>query len=496
VIFEANLSAATLLAIERGALFNQPFSRFIMNGDQDIYYLHRKALMEKAEPQTFELRMMKNNGKWFWGRIDAMRSTKEDLTVFRFAISDVSDRKLAEEQLLILERRILDQKIQQTQKLESLALLAGGIAHDYNNLLGIMLGNISLAQRYLPSNHPALKNIGKATAAMDRAEQLTKLILTYAGKGKFQSCPIDIGAVVQENVSMLKASMFKCISFVTRLPGDAVYMSGDPGQIQQVVMNLIINAGEAIGGENGVVTITLLPVSMTRDALAPYETLMKTVLAEGRYALLEIADNGIGMTPDALTKIFDPFYTTKRTGSGLGLSAARGIIAGCDGGITVDSTEGVGTRIRVLLPIMTVPAGTNSPANDMRATMTPMTLSVLIIDDEIEIASMAKEILESEHYSTLVEHDPVHAIEVYKEHRGEIGAVLLDLTMPVMSGKDVADALREIDPDVKIILSSGYTEDEVIKKIGDAHVSGFIHKPYRMTSLLSMVHTVVGSPGS
>ncbi len=395
----------------------------------------------------------------------------------------------------ITERKINERILSDVQRRESLGVLTSGIAHDFNNLLGTMMGNISLAQTRIPPEHPAAANIEKALSAMEHAANLTKQMLAYSGKGKFQNRTIDVTEVVREHISLMNVSLPKNVRFETHLAPDPVYIDGDPGQIEQIVMNLIINGGDAIGDRQGVVSVEVSQVHMTPDALAPFGILTGVSLKPGYYALLCVTDNGCGMSAETRTRIFDPFFTTKFTGRGLGLSAVLGIIRSHDGGIAIESTEGAGTTFRVLLPILHNPASAAVPAEapprDAEHETTQAKPLVLIIDDEHEIATMAQEMLTTGGYATLVEVNPVRALELYTERRTDIGMVLLDLTMPEMSGKEVVEALRAINPGVKIMISSGYTEDDVMKRLSTATVSGFIQKPYRLQSLLAMTKRIV-----
>jgi CheY-like chemotaxis protein len=353
-----------------------------------------------------------------------------------------------------------------------------------------MMGNVSLAQTLLPTQHPAIKNISKALAAMESAAKLTQQMLAYSGKGKYQISTFDIAAMVLEHVSFFQVSLSKKVRFVTHLPPAPIYVEGDTGQIEQVVMNLIINGGEAIGDKQGIVSVTVAAVIMESDELIPYGRLTNTTLKAGSYAMLEVSDTGCGMSRDVMNKIFDPFFTTKFTGRGLGLSAVLGIIKGHGGGCTVESKEGNGTMFRVIIPTCKaqepdkeLPTECNNP--ELAAPTT-----VLIIDDDANIASIAGEIIEAEQHKAIIELNPLRAIELYKQYRSEIGLVLLDLTMPEMSGKEVVQALKAIDSDIKIIISSGYSEYEMHKEIGVEKVSGFIEKPYRIQSLLAIIHRV------
>ncbi len=391
----------------------------------------------------------------------------------------------------ITERKNAEQLVRDMQRRESIGILSGGIAHDFNNLLGVMLGNVSLAQEQLPADHPAAKNIEKAVAAMERAAHLTRQMLAYSGKGKFQNIMIDIASVIREHASLFGVSLPKNVKLTTHLPSTPLFVNGDSGQIEQIVMNLIINGGEAIGDRQGMVTVTLTAVTLGRDELLPFGRLTNSTLDEGRYALLVVTDTGSGMSRDTINKIFDPFFTTKFTGRGLGLSAVLGIIQGHKGGISVESIEGAGTAFRIVLPVVPSPNPGEESVLVERSKEPAAGTMILVVDDEEDVAAMAKEMLEAGHYRASFELLPARGIEFYRQHRSEIGMVLVDLTMPEMSGKEVVEALHAIDPDVKVIITSGYSEEDVTRKIGNAKVSAFIQKPYRLQSLLSIVHTVM-----
>lgn len=395
----------------------------------------------------------------------------------------------------ITERKTTEQLLRDIQRKESLGILSSGIAHDYNNLLGIMMGNASLAQAHLPMGHPAAKNIEKSILAMDRAAALTQQMLAYAGKGKLHNQTIDLADEIHEHVILLKVSLSKNVRLVVQIPPTPVYVDGDPGQIEQIIMNLIVNGGEAIGESRGVVSITLSTVKLHGEALLAYGERTDSSLNDGDYALLEVKDTGCGMSREMITKIFDPFFTTKFTGRGLGLSAVIGIVHAHKGGISVESTEGVGTTFRVILPIAHAFVSAKDPVTFEHPTQTLVLgcATILVIDDEADVAAMAQEILETEQYTVLVELNPITGIERYKQFHSHIGAVLLDLTMPDMSGKEAVEALQAIDPDVCIIITSGYSVDDVMKKLGMVKVSGFIQKPYRLQSLLGVMHSVLPS---
>ncbi len=327
---------------------------------------------------------------------------------------------------------------------------------------------------------------------MERAAKLTQQMLAYSGKGKFQIRTIDLGAVVREHVSLFITSLPKNVKLDMRIPQIPVCVEGDPGQIEQIIMNLIINSGEAIGDRQGCISVNLAAAAFGRDELMHYGKLTNAKLMEGNYVLIEVSDNGCGISEETMHKIFDPFFTTKFTGRGLGLSAVLGIIRGHKGGITVENREGGGTIFRVILPVVTPPTHSEEPsAPQLQTQATTMAATILVIDDELDVATMASDILETQKYNVVVKLNPIEALELYKQRQSEIGVVLLDMTMPEMSGKEVADCLHQINRDVKIIITSGYSKEEVTNKLGAAKVSGFIQKPYRLQSLLKIVDSVL-----
>ncbi len=291
LILDANLKAAQLLGVEMNRLVKQPLTRYIVPEDRDIYYLHRKRLQESGAREVCDLRMRRQDGSPFWARFETStaRDGEEGPLVWRLALSDMTDRHRVEE-----ENRKLEQRMRQTQKLESLGVLVGGIAHDFNNLLMVILGHAELAQKEISPISPARRSLTEITTATRRAAELSLQMLAYAGKATF---------TLERSVPPIEA---------------------DPGQIREIVMNLLINASEAIGDRSGVITVS---VGATR---CDREYLQKTELHDdhvpGRYVYLEVTDTGSGMDAETKLRIFEPFFSTKFTGRGLGLAAVRGIV--------------------------------------------------------------------------------------------------------------------------------------------------------------------------
>jgi two-component system, cell cycle sensor histidine kinase and response regulator CckA len=346
LILEANLTAAQLLGVEKSSLVKKAITRFIFREDQDIYYLHRKRLFETGAPQTFELRMLRRGGSPFWVRVEAtaLQAIENGSLEFKVVISDITEDKKVEEEHLDLERRLLH-----LQKLESLGTLAGGVAHDFNNLLTAILGNLEMAYDALSPGSSARERIARAIQVTERAALLVKQMLAYTGKGRYDAKNMNLNILIQENIDKFRAVIPETTTLNLLLTDDSPSIFADAGQLQQVVMNLITNASEAIGETAGFITIS------TGSEIYEEKDLQKSLIDEkpspGRYVYLEITDTGCGMDTETLHRLFEPFFTTKFAGRGLGMSAVLGIIRGHRGAIFVDSSVNKGTTIRILFPV-------------------------------------------------------------------------------------------------------------------------------------------------
>ena len=387
--------------------------------------------------------------RFFHNVLSPIRSGKQTHGILGINI-DITDRKRAEQEKLEMERRLLH-----AQKLESLGILAGGIAHDFNNILAGIMGYADLVKVQLPESEPARKDIDIIKKAVERAAHLTRQMLAYSGKGKFIVEPVSLSRVVKDMRAMLEMSISKKATLNCNLASDLPMIEADASQIHQIILNLVINASEALGEESGVIAISTDTIQCSGTDCA---VLGGDDLREGLYVRLEVTDTGCGMDEQTLAKIFDPFFTTKFTGRGLGLAAVHGILRGHKGGIRVTSKPGQGTTFQVLFPAIESPApvsaGESIPAKPWHGTGT-----VLVVDDEEIVRSLAKKMVEIAGFSVLTANDGEEAVRVYREHQNEIACVLLDLTMPKMGGEETFRAIRQISPGVRVILSSGYSEE-------------------------------------
>lgn len=407
-----------------------------------------------------------------------VRNADGEATHFLGYLVDVTERRAAEGE----HARVAEQ-VRHTQKLESLGVLAGGVAHDFNNLLVGVLGNASLALEELPPDSPAVPLLNDLQLAARRAAELTRQLLAYSGKGKFVIEPVDLSTLVREMGRLLTAVVSKKAQVTTDLRDDLPPVRADATQLRQVVMNLITNASDALGDAQGTIAIRTRRMFATRAWLNGAHVGMD--VPEGDYLVLEVSDTGTGMSPNALTRLFDPFFTTKGPGRGLGLAAVLGIIRGHGGAIRVTSQPDAGTIVSVLLPadqgqpsLMTPPAAS-----------TPAT--ILVVDDDPVATTVAERILRRDGYQVLTARNGRTALDVYAERGREIDLVLLDLTMPELSGWETFRELRLLDPEVMVILMSGYSQESAEAIPGGA--AGFLAKPYSAEELREIV-SVVRSP--
>ncbi len=388
------------------------------------------------------------------------------------------------------ERRVLESQIQHAQKMESLGLLAGGVAHDFNNLLVGILGNASLALMDLPAESPIRPTIQHIETAAQRAADLTNQLLAYSGKGRFVVQPLDLSRLVEEMSHLLESAIPKRIRLSYSFAPKLSAIEGDATQIRQVIMNLITNAAEAIGDESGQISITTGQQTVTRDYLQEMD--LQSDLDEGPYVFAEVSDSGCGMDEETKVRLFEPFFSTKFTGRGLGLAAVQGIVHGHRGAIKVYSERGQGTTIKVLLPASDQMYQSETPTENGDDAWACSGL-VLVIDDEKTVRDVAAGMLSHAGFDVLTAGSGREGLEVFRDHADAIQLVLLDMTMPDMSGEEVYREMRGIPSDARVILSSGYNEQEVTSRFAGKGLAGFIQKPYQAFHLLKTVRQVLDS---
>ncbi len=385
----------------------------------------------------------------------------------------------------VTERRRTEEALRRAQKMESLGILAGGIAHDFNNLLVAILGQTSLALSQLSADSLARIPVEKAVAASRRAADLTRQLLAYSGRGQFERRPIALNHLIQENLHLFEVAAPKNVTLCSDLAEPLPLIVGDAGQLQQVIMNMIINAAEAIGNKAGQVVVRTRKQRLTAEE-AVWWKIGDETLPPGEYVLLGIQDNGRGMDAETLLRIFDPFFSTKFTGRGLGLAAVLGIVRGHRGGLKVTSELNVGTTFEIVLPSGAVEAV--EPVLQEALQEVDMTQQlVLVIDDEEPVRDAVTDILELEGLAVLTAPDGRVGIELYRQRQAEIRLILLDLSMPGLNGEETLRELRQTDAHVRVLLSSGYSHAEVAARFAGQSEVGFIQKPYDAEQLVREV---------
>jgi signal transduction histidine kinase len=391
-----------------------------------------------------------------------------------------ADREAAEE-----ARRAIEAKVLEVQKLESLGVLAGGIAHDFNNLLVAVMGNAGLALLDLPEDSPVRGSIVDIETAGRRAGELARQMLAYAGKSRGQIEAVDLGELVNELLALLQVPIGKGVDLRLHLPSSTLVVDGDAAQLRQVVMNLVINAADAVS-RTGTVTIRAQLLHATGDYLADVHP--EAGLEPGPFASLEVADTGIGMDAATRERIFDPFFTTKDTGRGLGLAAVRGIVNAHGGAIRVYSELGHGTTFRILLPISaSIPLTVPEVGADWHGEGT-----ILVVDDDPGVRRVASRLLESFGLAVRTCASGTEALSVLAEEPGVYDVVLLDLTMPELSGPEVFERIQARWPGLPVVMMSGYHEDELRAEL-DTRISGFVQKPFTPTDLARRIRAALAS---
>jgi PAS domain S-box-containing protein len=608
LILEANLTAATLLGLERGAMIKQPISRFIIKEDQNIYYLHRKQLFEIDEPQDWDMRMVKKDGTVFWAHLksivaldaegnpvcrivmsDITKSKRADMLIreseqnfrtladsgraliwtsgtdklcnyfnrvwleftgrkleqemgngwaegvhpddlqscldiyvgafdrrekfsmeyrmlrydgeYRWIIDDgcprydsrgefigyighcldISERKHDEE-----ENAKLEAQLRHAQKMESIGFLAGGIAHDLNNILFPISGLSEMLLDDIPPDNPEHKSIEQIYKSAQRGSDLVKQILTFSRQSKPQKLPIKIQSILKEVLKLVRSTIPMNIEITSHIKPDCGMVSADPAQVHQIVMNLITNAYHAVERNGGTIDIELKETGPP-EVTSGYSV---RLLARG-YARITVSDTGTGIDKTLIDKIFDPYFTTKELGkgTGLGLSVVYGIVKEHSGDIQVYSEVGRGTTFHVYLPLLT-------DANDSKSAAVTREYPtgrerILLVDDEEPIVRMEQMMLERLGYQVTARTSSLDALAAFKANPGYFDLVISDRGMPLMTGEQLARKLILIKPGIPIIICTGFSDENDVNRAKAMGIKGFLMKPVATGDLATMVRKVL-----
>ncbi len=487
---EVNRSWLDMLGYrEKTEVIGKPFTAFVHPKWLDRVKEDFPKLKQQGAISGVEYKLIRKDGMFVDvsvnGRIsyDANGAMKQTHCL----LQDVTDTKRAED-----ERKKIEEQMRHVQKLESLGVLAGGIAHDFNNLLMVILGNADLALSELSPVSPARENILAIEKAARRSAELCKQMLAYAGKGRFVVQAVNLSEIIEAMIQMLEVSVSKKNVLKYHLAPNLPLVEADISQVRQVIMNLVINAAEAIGERSGVISITSGAMECDTAYLAN-TFVYEQHLPEGVYCYIEVADTGCGMDDEIKSRLFDPFFTTKFTGRGLGMSAVLGIARSHRGAIKVYTESGRGSTIKVLFPAM--------PASDRQPRAIPSYAdpafagkTLLLVDDEETVRTVGRQMLERMGFVVIPAGDGREALDVFRKQADILDCVIMDLTMPHMDGEEAFREMRRIRNDVQVVLSSGYHEQEVTQRFTGKGLAGFIQKPYTMSALRDALQVIFKKP--
>jgi two-component system cell cycle sensor histidine kinase/response regulator CckA len=489
-IVMANPTVEQMFGYGRNELIGQPVEVLLPTRTQDAHHNHRNMFMANPSARRmgmgFDLYGRRKDGSEIPVEIGLNPMSAGDGLEVIVTIIDISNRRKLESQ-----RHEFEAKIQQTQKLESLGMLAGGIAHDFNNILTGVLGNAELALMGLPRNSGVTQNIERILEAAHRAAELCHQMLAYTGKNKFIQKAFSLNEIIETTAELIHASVSKNALMKFSLQPDLPAIVGDPTQMRQVIMNLVINASEAINQPNGLISIItgVIDYDPSQDfGYTPYES----EVPAGRYAHLTVSDTGQGIDPKVLDKIFEPFFSTKFTGRGLGLAAVLGIIRAHGGTITIYTEIGRGTTFRILLPYQDTQVAVEE--NLKLSRRFSRSGRIMIIDDEQRVHQVIGDTLLKAGFDVVSALDGRDGLRMFESEHQQLALVILDLTMPYMNGDEVYRCLRQVNTRVPVIITSGYSEEEISEQFIGKGIAGFLHKPVSPSGLLELVHQVLERP--
>jgi signal transduction histidine kinase/ActR/RegA family two-component response regulator len=478
-IEKLNRMAARLLGMDQADAVGTLFSDQVAQVDRPRFIEHVRHCLEDAQPRTIELTLVGRNQQNPCVRLDSMAlvsASSSAQSVCFTALVDISESRRAQ-----LERERMEARLQEVQRIESLGVLAGGIAHDFNNLLSIILGHATLGVGSIHNPEVTHASFVQIEAASLRAADLCKQMLSYSSRTRCQRRPLALNQLLEDTTRLLRTSIQQGIRFHTELAPDLPAILGDSSELIQLTMNLVINAAESMESGSGTVLVRTEVVHGARDRLEKLR--LGTNLTEGEFVVLTVEDTGVGMNAATLDKMFEPFFTTKFLGRGLGLAVAFGVLRRHEAGLEVKSREGSGTSFRVWFPLCSQPvvqvpvAPTPHPRRRLHG-------RALLVDDDDAVRETTALMLQDLGFEVHQAHDGTEAIALYAQDPEAFAAVLLDLSMPGLGGREVFEALKAIRHAVRVLLISGFSEEQMTSAFPpDVAPAAFLQKPLRREAL-------------
>jgi len=487
IILEANLTAAHLLGTDRRSLARSPLTRFVSRGSQDVYYQHHRRLHETGLPQTSELVMRRSNGTSFDGHLEStLAPGTGGPRVGRTVLTDVTRRKQEES-----ERRKLQYRLQHADKTESLGRMAAAISHHFNNLLGVTSGNLELAVGDLPPGSGLSDRLTDALAAARLASRVSGMLLTYLGQADEPAGSHDLTAICRTILPVLRASLPLGFDLDVELPEGDVLVGPSESQLEQALVNLVTNAWESVEGRQARIR---LDVSTVAGGEIPEVNRFPVGWKPEQipYVCLAVTDPGKGIQEDEIERIFDPFFSSKAFGRGLGLSVVLGSVQAHGGAILVRSSIDRGTTVKVYLPQLAAGVGEAEDPHPSTTRPEGEPLTILLVEDDDMVRRVGVRMLERLGFLVLPARDGLEAIDLFRLHRSRIACVLSDVTMPGMNGWDTLAGLREIDPAVRVVLTSGFDRERAMSSDHAERPQAFISKPWTLEELADVLEEQVG----
>lgn len=477
-----NPRVAEVIGFPLEELKNKSFAEIIHPDDREmVLERHKRRLKGEQFQEYYPFRVITRVGKIKWVEIKPVLIQWEGKSASLNFLSDITERKKVED-----ERQRLESQLLHAQKMESIGTLAGGIAHDFNNILSAVIGYTELTLDHVPEDGIARFNLERVLASANRAKEMVKQILAFSRKGEGERKPIQLKEVVEELLTLLRSTFPTTIEIHRDLAESTNPVLANKSEMHRVVMNLCTNASHAMKEDGGILSVSLKEVD-----LAPGCTNGKD-LEPGRYQQLTVSDTGVGMTPEIMSRIFEPYFTTKKEGegTGMGLSVVHGIVKSCGGDITVFSTPGKGTTVHVFLPI----TGEKRAEEMTRQIEEPVrggNETVLVVDDEPFIAELSKDVLENLGYRVIMKTGGMEALEVFKADPGKFHLAVVDQTMPHMTGIQLTREIKKIRPKFPVILCTGFSDainEENYKMYG---IDAFLMKPILPKELGMLVRKIL-----
>jgi len=478
---EVNKAWLDMTGYSRSEVMGHSFGEFLVPSEIEPYKKRFQEFISTGEVHT-DVQMLRRDGSAITVHIDGCigRDESGKFKQTHCILYDTTEVKRAEEQ-----KKELEAQLRQAQKMEAIGTLAGGIAHDFNNILAIILGNTELALEDVPVWNPAQENLKEVLTACIRAKDLVKQILCFARKSQLEIKPVEIGPMVKETVKLIRASIPTTIEIRQDISAESLVVTADPIQLHQVLINLCVNAVQAMGEAEGILTVSVTDIDLDQDAVKEYGD-----LTPGGYVKITISDTGSGIEPDIRDRIFDPYFTTKglREGTGMGLAAALGIVKSCGGGISVQSEAGKGATFQVVLPRSDRQV---TPATEIFQDAPTGNERILFIDDEPAIANLGKQMLERVGYEVVAGTSSIEAMELFKAQPDGFDLVITDMTMPHMTGYELAKKLMELRADIPVILCTGYSPKISEEEANGIGIRAFAMKPLVKKDLANTVRKVL-----